>query len=148
MISAFINNLTWALIVPGIALGVLLLLAGKVLPSAFTQFKLPAQLAGIVLVLFFTFQSGRFNMNEELAKKNKEQEIEIALLYASAGNITTQIQTEYITETKIVEKWREVKIPYYIPAAADAACRIDELAPKFRELINNAAKGVPPPVTP
>ena len=148
MIATFINNLTWALIVPGIAVGVLLLLAGKILPAAFVQFKIPAQLAGIALVLFFTFQSGRFNMNQDLLLKTKEQEIELAILYASANDITTQVQTEFILETKVIEKWREVKIPYYIPAEADQVCKIDEIAPKFRQLINNAAKGVAPTEAP
>jgi hypothetical protein len=145
MLTNFINNLTWALIVPGIALGILLLIAGKILPSGMAAYKFPAQILGVILVIFFTFQSGRFNMNEELLKKNKEQEIELAILYADSSKVTTEIQTEFIVEKKVIEKWREVKIPEYIPVAADNVCKIDELAPNYRALVDAAAQGKPIP---
>lgn len=142
LLKMFTDNALFALVVPGIFFGVLMLLASAFIPDIFKQYKIPAQLTGIFLVLFFTYQGGRYSEYTTWKTKELELAAEIALYKSKSSEITVTTVTKYVDRIKEVEKIKEVPIYVYVPSKADAACIIDDAtSDSIRLLFNSTIKG-------
>lgn len=141
-INEFINNIVFALIVPGILTGIVCVVAGSFLPTFLSKYKLLLQLLGLGLILFFVFQGGRSSENSKWKQKELEYQVEIAALQVKSANINTKIIIKYVDRIKIVEKIKEVPTIVYVDPAADAACVINkDTDKKIKNLLDNAATG-------
>ncbi len=144
LLSMLTSELIFTLIVPGIFVGLGLLIFGNFLPSAFVQYKIPMIVTGIFLVLFFTYESGRYSEYSANKLKDAATKIELAELRAKAGEITVETIIEYKDRIKYVEKIKEVPIDVYIPKEANSACVINDVTgANIRMLINTSNQGIP-----
>ena len=143
ILKILISDSVYAMIMPGIFLGILLLIVGSYIPTIFSQYKLPAQLSGVVLVLFFVFQAGRYHEHVAVKEQTLVNEVATQAFNAAAGEVKYKTVVEYKDKIKVVEKIKEIPIHIYVPGPADKSCKIDELAPNLRKLIDSAAEGVP-----
>jgi hypothetical protein len=131
------------MIVPGIFVGAILLIGGSFLPSMFAQYKIPAQLIGVALVLFFTFQSGRYSISSEYQLQNAADTALIENLKAQSVNNNVAIVTEYKEKIKYVDIWRDLPVRVYVTEVADAKCIIDNsTSDNIRMLFTNSSKGL------
>lgn len=136
------SEAVFALIVPGLFAGIGLLLAGKFLPDMFTQYKIPATILGLFLVVFFVFQSGRYNEFSKWKLKNSEQQVEIAMLKAKSAEINVEIITKYVDKIKYVDRIKEIKVYEFITKEADVQCVISpSTSDNIRMLVNSSIKG-------
>lgn len=140
-ITGIFNTLAWALIVPGITLGVILLIGSRFLPTALSQYKIMGQLLGLILCVFFVFQAGRHNEYNTQQVVLQEERIKRAELELQSMAITNDVEIQYQDKIKYIVKWKEIPVTKYIPVEADKICKIDEIAPNFRKLIDAAAAG-------
>jgi hypothetical protein len=145
-ITNFFQEALFALIIPGLGFGVLLLMCQIFIPTTWMQYKLPLQVAGVVLVLFFTFQSGRYNEYSAWKQKDLVAQKEISdlkeKLATESGKITVNTVTKYVDRIKYVTQWKEVQIEKFITKDADNKCIIDpDTAAKLRVLFAASAKG-------
>lgn len=142
LLQMFTSELLFTLIVPGLFAGIGLVVVGWFLPDILAQYKIPGILLGVFLVLFFTYQSGRYAEFTKNKIQILEQQAEIAKLNAKSGEVTIETIIEYRDKIKYVEKIKEVPINVYIPTEADRACHIDDITGRnIRMLINSSNKG-------
>lgn len=139
------SELLFTLIVPGLFAGFGLLLAGKFLPDLFSQYKLPATLAGALLVLLFTFEAGRYHEVSANALQIAQLNAQVAELKAKTAEVTVETVTKYVDKIKYVDRWKEVPVNVYIPKEADARCIINpDTASNIRMLYNSSNEGILP----
>lgn len=144
-ISDFFNNLLFSLIIPGLGIGVCSLLFSIFIPSTLAIYKIPAQILGIVLCVFFLFTAGRFSEHKKHEAAVAEFRLELASKEALANKISTKTLIQFIDRIKVVEKIKEVPTYVYVTKENDAACRIDpDTASRIRMLLDSAAKGKVP----
>lgn len=142
LLKMFSSDMLFTLIVPGIFVGIALLLAGKFLPDVFVQYKLPATLAGLALCIFFVFQSGRYNEYSKWKLEDAKQQVEIALLRAKSAEVNVEVVTKYVDKIKYVEKIKEVPVNVYVDKEADLRCVINpNTSDNIRMLINSSLEG-------
>jgi hypothetical protein len=119
---SFTDQVIYALVTPGIVLGLAAIAASLFLPSF--AYKIPAMAIGIGLVLFFTFYAGKEVENRKLQLVLTEQALEIASLEAAAANITTDTVVMYVDRVKTVEKikteFKTVYVDKFITPEIDA----------------------------
>ena len=144
-IGIFFTDLLFNLIIPGIGLGVLSLILSIFIPSTFAQYKIPLQVFGIVVFVFFMFTAGRLSEHKKYEAEAAALRLEIAVQTGLANAISTDVLVKYVDKIKIVEKIKEVPTYVYITKEADKNCRIDPAtADGIRLLLDNAAKGQVP----
>lgn len=147
-IGNFFSELLFNLIIPGLGLGILSLILSIFVPTSLSQYKIPLQLGGLVLVIFFVFTAGRFSEHKKYEAEAAQLRFEIAEQTAMANRISTDVIVQYVDRIKIVEKIKEVKVITYVTQEDDVACRIDpSTASRIRMLLNTSAKGQVPGTT-
>lgn len=144
-LSMFFSELIFAFIWPGILAGLILIVVSIFIPSIFATYKIPMQLLGCLLVIFFIFQSGRYSefrkYKEEIAAAN----LEIATLTADANKISTEAVIKYVDKIKIVTKIKEIPTTIFVTKEADQKCVIDTTtSDNIKTLLNAAAIGQVP----
>ena len=144
-ITVFFTDLLFNLIIPGIGLGVLSLILSIFIPSTFAQYKIPLQVFGVVVFVFFMFTAGRLSEHKKYEAEAAALRLEIAVQTGLANAISTDVLVKYVDKIKIVEKIKEVKVIEYVTKEDDNACRIDPTtADRIRMLLDSSAKGQVP----
>jgi hypothetical protein len=139
----FTSEVLFTLIVPGIFMGFVMLVGASFIPDIFKQYQLPAKLMGIVLILFFTFQSGRYNEVSKSKLATAELKAEIAALKGKRAEVTTEVVYKYIDRIKVITETKEVPVYVYVTSEADAKCVIDTFTSNnIRMLLNDSNKGL------
>lgn len=148
-IGIFFTDLLFNLIIPGIGLGLLSLIISIFIPSTFAQYKIPLQVFGVVVFVFFMFTAGRLSEHKKYEAEAAALRLEIAVQTGLANAISTDVLVKYVDKIKIVEKIKEVPVETYVTSTDDAACKIDgPAAVRIRSLLDSAAKGqVPLPLS-
>ena len=142
LLKLITSDLLYTLIVPGFFLGTGLILVAQFIPDLFKQYKLPAQLSGIFLILFFTFQSGKYTEYTNWKVQELELNAKIQSLNAQSKEISIKTITEYIDRIQYVDRWKEIQIDKFIPDVSNKACVIDSVTgSNIRLLINESHKG-------
>ena len=144
-VSNFFSDLLFNLIIPGMGLGLLCIIVSFFIPSTLAIYKIPLQIGGLVLVVFFVFTAGRFSEHKKYEAEAAELRMEIATQTALANRISTDVMVQYVDKVKVVTQIKEVKVTEYVNSQDDQACRIDnDTAIRIRLLLDNAAKGSVP----
>lgn len=142
LLKLFLSDALFALVVPGIFVGFGLLVVAQFVPDILKQYKVPAQLGGIVLILFFTFQAGRYNEYTKWRLDQSVMQSEIAMYKSNATEISETVLTKYVDKIRYVEKIKEVPVNVYIPEKADQLCYISPVtSTNIRMFLNSAAEG-------
>lgn len=142
ILKILISDAIFAMIVPGIFLGVLCILGASYIPLVFSQYKIPIQVGGLILVIFFVFQSGRYSESIKYKEQALLDKVEISALKAKSSEITTETIIKYVDRIKIIDKIKEVPVNVYVTKEADSKCVID--ATDFNnitKLLNSTASG-------
>jgi len=138
----FLNNFLFTMIIPGIMAGIALILCAGFLPLVY---KIPAQVLGLVLVVFFVFQSGRYFEVNKAEKAKLENALKVEKIEKAGEKINTETVIRYVDRVKIVEKIKEVKTNVYVTKETDNACVLDLGASRdIARLLNDSARGVVP----
>jgi hypothetical protein len=136
------DAIIFASIVPLIGFGVFLLIASLFIPVTTIQYKVPVIVVGFLLVAFGLFEAGRHTEILKSEEAAKDFQIKIAHQQEQLQEATKDIVVKYITDTKVVEKIKEVPVHDFIPKEADVSCGdIDRIAPNFRLLLDDASQG-------
>jgi hypothetical protein len=142
MLQILISDAVFAMIVPGISLGILSIIASIFIPPLFSKYKIPLQLGGLILIIFFVFQSGRYSESIKYKEQSLLDKVEISALKAKSAEINTETVIQYVDKIKIVEKIKEVKVNVYVTKEADSMCVIDPATgANITRLLNAAAVG-------
>lgn len=141
-----LTSIIYSLIIPGLCFGVFLIIVSFFIPNILDKQKLGIQLLGIVLILFFTFYSGKYSENLVWKKKEAEQNVQIALLEATSNTTTTKVITEFVDKIVYVNKVKEkvVYVPNYVKTKTDPTCNILNYSVRVH---NSAAKNEIPEST-
>jgi hypothetical protein len=112
-----------------VALGSLSLLFISFLVSGLipVQFRLPAQILGVVLVTGSVWLEGGLYNQANWQDQIAAQKQEIARLYAASKEVTIKTVNKYIERTRIVKEKADVivkEIPKYITQEHDSKCAI------------------------
>ena len=138
----FISNIVFSLILPGLSVGCLLIIVSFFIPTTHVMYRAPIQILGVIILVFFLFQAGRFS---EFQKHEKDRLTNIALvaeLKAKSEKINTETIVRYVDRIKVVEKIKEVKTNVYITKEADAACVIGtNTSRELTRMLNSSARG-------
>lgn len=144
----FFSDFLFNLILPGLAVGILLIVASYFLPPLFEQYKILAKVSGIVLVVFFVFQGGRQHEIDKSKIAIAQQAAQIAELKQKSAEVTVQTVTKFVDKIKYVDRIKEVPIVQYVPTKADTQCVIDPIVgDNIRLLYNSSLKGILPDST-
>jgi hypothetical protein len=142
LLKMFLSDTLFTLIVPGIFVGFGLLVVAQFVPDILKQYKVPAQLGGIVLILFFTFQSGRYNEYTKWRLEQSTLQSEIALYKSRSVEITETVLTKYVDRVRVVEKIKEVPVNVYVTEKADQLCFISpSTSTNIRMFLDAASEG-------
>lgn len=145
LLRIFTSDLLFTLIVPGIFAGLMLIMSAWFLPKIFAEYKIPAAILGLFLVLFFTFQSGRYQEVSKAEILINKQKAEIAVLQAKSSEVTIKTVVEYVDRIKYVDRLKEVPIEIYVTPKADSQCIIDDTTDRsIRVLYAASIKGIVP----
>lgn len=148
ILSVFTSNAVDLFIVPGLFAGVVLLGIGHFIPDLFAQYKVPAMLGGVALVLFFTFRLGSYTEANEYKMEKLEVQTEILKLQGKSKEINTETVIQYVDKIKYVDRIKEVPIDVYITKTDDKKCVIDpSTSDTIRMLINTSNQGKLPSAT-
>ena len=144
-ITSFFNDFLFTLIIPGILLGVALLVAATFIPTFLTGYKVPVQVLGLVLVVFFVFQTGRSVEVNKNAKAVLEAEAKIAKRETASEKVNTETIIRYVDRVQVVNKIKEVPTNVYVTKETDRACSIsagDSL--NVAIVLNDSVRGIVP----
>lgn len=142
ILKILISDAIFAMIVPGIFLGVLCILGASYIPLVFSQYKIPIQVGGLILVIFFVFQSGRYSESIKYKEQALLDKVEISALKAKSSEITTETIIKYVDRIKIIDKIKEVPVNVYVTKEADSKCVIDRTtSSNLTRLLNAASEG-------
>lgn len=147
-IMNFIDGILFSLIIPCIGLGIFMIIGSKFIPNLLPQYKLPVQIGGAVLVLFFIFQAGR---EWEFDKQKIQKEADKALiekLKSESKIVSDKVKIKYIEKIKYVEKIKNVPVIEYVNKEDDRKCVISpDVGVGIAKLLNAAATGELPSST-
>jgi len=133
------------MIIPGIVLGAAAILFSFFIPRTIAQFKLAFLIGGVISVLTFTYFAGKQSESIRWETKEKDLQVEMAILKATSAEVETIIVTEFVTKVKEIEKIRveyeTVYVPQFITKEADSACTLTN---GFTRVHDSAAKNVVP----
>jgi hypothetical protein len=146
IIYNFFNEILFSLILPGIGLGLFAVLGSKFIPNLLPQYKLPAEIFGLVLVVFFVFQAGREHEYDKAKVKIEEDKALIKHLAEETAKLNLQLKSKFAVKTKIVKEIKNVPTIIYVPKEADTKCVIEpNVADGVAGLLNSAIEGKLPP---
>lgn len=115
------EQLIYALIIPGMIVGLVMVTLSLFLPSF--QYKIPTLIGGVIIILFFTYHTGKQTTEAKYKLKEIEQALVIAKLEAESAYVTTEATIVYVDKIKIVEKikteFRTVYVDKYITPEID-----------------------------
>lgn len=139
-----INEFIFVLIFPGILLGVAAIVGSKFIPNLLPQYKLPLQIGGLILTLFFVFQAGR---QWEYDKNKTKEDAEKALAVKrsrDADKVSANTKTSYAGKINNVEKLKNEKTDLYVSKESDNMCTIsNSTSSSIAKLLNSSAGWVP-----
>jgi len=142
IIRIFLSDALFTLIVPGIALGLLAITISFFIPLSFIVYKVPLQIGGLILVMFFVFQSGRNTESVKYKTQALKDKVLISELSAKSSQITTDTIVKYVDRVKVVEKIKEVPVNVYVTKETDSKCVIDAVSSNsIARLLNAASEG-------
>lgn len=92
-----------------------------------SQYKLPVQVASVILLVFGVYMEGGVSNQEKWEAKVAEVKLQMAKKDAASSDATVKVVTKYITNVEVVkEKGESIvkEIPKLITATADGQCVI------------------------
>jgi hypothetical protein len=94
------------------------------------QYKLPAEIGGVVVLVVTAYLLGGFNAGADIRERIKEMQDKVAVAEAQSKEVNTVIQTKIVERVKIVEKKVEVvkTIIQRDKEAINAKCEVPEIA--------------------
>ena len=116
----------------------------KVVPA---QYRIPAQVAGSVLLVLSVWLAGGAANNKQWEIEIAKRDAEIAELKAQADKVTVEVITKYVDRVKVVKEKGDViikEIPKLITKEIDRGC---QLPPIVGLLHNSAATNTVPSTT-
>lgn len=123
-----------------IALGVGLYVISKLVTwiPLIKQYKLPAELIGVVLLVVGSFLFGSHGTEMAWRDKIKELEEKVKVAEAKSQEVKIQIQEKIVYKTKVVKERETVYVDRIkeIAKEVDAKCEVD---PRVIEQLNSAA---------
>ncbi len=123
------------------ALGLGLYVASKLVTwiPLMKQYKLPAELVGILGLIIGAFLFGGHGVEMSWRAKVKDLEDKLKIAEAKSQEIKIQIQEKIIYKTKVVKERETVYVDKIkeIAKEVDAKCEVD---PRIVEQLNNAAE--------
>jgi hypothetical protein len=144
-IANFFNSIIFELIIPGISVGVLLIIVSTFIPPLFVAYKVPAQVLGLVLIVFFVFQAGRYDEVNKQEKAVLVNNVKVAEKAVASEKINTISTIQYVDRIKIVKEIQKVNTNVYVDKKADIQCPIDlNTSVHIAKLLNSAIGGTVP----
>jgi hypothetical protein len=94
------------------------------------QYKLPAEIGGVVVLVATAYLLGGFNAGAEIRERIKEMQDKVAVAEAQSKEVNTVIETKIVERVKIVEKKVEVvkTIIQRDREAINAECKVSDIA--------------------
>jgi hypothetical protein len=94
------------------------------------QYKLPAEIGGVVVLVATAYLLGGFNAGAEIRERIKEMQDKVAIAEAKSKEVNTVIETKVVERVKIVEKKVEVvrTLIEKDKEAINAECKVPEIA--------------------
>ena len=94
------------------------------------QYKLPAEIGGVVVLVATAYLLGGFNAGAEIRERIKEMQDKVAVAEAQSKEVNTVIETKIVERVKIVEKKVEVvkTIIQRDKEAINAECKVSDIA--------------------
>lgn len=94
------------------------------------QYKLPAEIGGVVVLVVTAYLLGGFNAGVDIRERIKEMQDKVAVAEAQSKEVNTVIETKIVERVKIVEKKVEVvkTIIQRDKEAINAKCEVPEIA--------------------
>jgi hypothetical protein len=94
------------------------------------QYKLPAEIGGVVVLVVTAYFLGGFNAGVDIRERIKEMQDKVAVAEAQSKEVNTVIETKIVERVKIVEKKVEVvkTIIQRDKEAINAKCEVPEIA--------------------
>jgi uncharacterized protein YacL len=116
----------------------------KFIPPLYV-YKMPIQVASIVMIVFGTFMSGAIHNNEEWVARVKEMEAKVKVAEEKSQQVNKEIVTKVVTKTKVIkEKGQDVVryidreiVKYDTKFAPGGECEIPK---EFIQSLNKAAE--------
>lgn len=144
-LTNFFNAFAFSLIIPGIMAGIGLMIVSTFLPSVLAKYKIAAQVLGLILVVFFVFQTGRYVEVNKAVKVELKAQVKDAERETKSEKVNTETVIRYVDRVKVVEKIREVKTNVYVTQETDRACVIG-VGPSadIAILLNDSVRGIVP----
>lgn len=104
-----------------------------------SQYKLPAELIGVVVLVIGSFLFGGYGVEMSWRAKVAELQEQIKVAEAKSQEVKVQIQEKIVYKTKVVKEKETVYVDKIIEIAkeVDAKCEVD---PRIVEQINKAAE--------
>lgn len=104
-----------------------------------TQYKLPAELVGVLLLIAGSFLYGGYGTEMMWRERVAEMEAKVKVAEERSQQVTVKIQEKVVYKTKIVKQQEVV----YIDRIKEIATKIDEkceVAPEALDILNKAAE--------
>jgi len=94
------------------------------------QYKLPAEIGGVVILVVTAYWLGGFNANSDTRERIKEMQEKVAEAEAKSKEVNTVVETKVVERVKVVEKKVEVikTIIQRDKAAINAECKVSDIA--------------------
>ena len=92
-----------------------------------SQYKLPVQVASVILLVFGVYMEGGVSNQEKWEAKVAEVKLQMAKKDAASSDATVKVVTKYVTNVEVVKQKGESivkEIPKLITASADGQCVI------------------------
>jgi hypothetical protein len=113
------------LIFPLLVLGVILILAGWLLPDSLSTWKFPAQIAGTAILGGLLFYSGQTFESRRHEAEMAEAKLKISQLETKSSEVTIKTVTEYVDRIKYVDRVKIQKVKEFVTVADDEACKLN-----------------------
>lgn len=148
IIYNFFNEILFALILPGIGLGLFAILGSKFIPKLLPQYRLPVEIFGLILVVFFIFQSGREHEYNKSKTQRIADKLKIDTLTEETLRVNAQLSKDFNKKTENVKGIKNEPTIIYVPKEADNKCVIEPtVSTNITRLLNSALEGKLPSTT-
>lgn len=149
IIYNFFNEILFSLILPGIGLGLFAVLGSKFIPKLLPQYRLPVEIGGLILVVFFVFQAGREHEYDKAKTQRIADKLQIDTLTAETLRVNAQLSEKFKEKTVNVKGIKNEPTIIYVPKEADNKCIIEPtVSADIARLLNSAIEGKLPSTTP
>lgn len=94
------------------------------------QYKLPAEIAGVIVLIFSAYLIGGFNSDAGWRERVKEMQDKIIAAEVKSKEVNTVIQTRVVERVKVVEK-KVIEVRNIIQRdkeAINAECKVSDIA--------------------